>query len=96
MGLFGWEVVDPLTTRLVASALMGIGLESYLCRNAGVDVYRTMLKLKIFWSVAANIAIAIAIIQGAPKGAWIFQAIFLPFSAVWIYWHLNLQKAQRK
>ena len=47
LSLFGWTTVDPFMTRLVAAALMGIGLESYLGRNAGVEAYQGMLNLKI-------------------------------------------------
>jgi len=35
--LFGWETVDPATSRLVAAALFGIGIESLLGRNASAD-----------------------------------------------------------
>ncbi len=35
LGWLGWNAVDPISTRLVAAALFGIGIESYLGRNAG-------------------------------------------------------------
>ena len=33
---FGWTVVDPITSRLVGAALLGIGTESLLGRNASL------------------------------------------------------------
>ena len=47
--IFGWHTVDPLTSRLVAAALFGIGIESYLGRNAGIEYFRGMLNLKLIW-----------------------------------------------
>ena len=39
---FGWTQIDPLATRLVGAALMGIGVESFLGRNATVEAAYTM------------------------------------------------------
>lgn len=37
--LLGWKVVDPITSRLVGAALLGIGGESLLGRNASKEVF---------------------------------------------------------
>jgi hypothetical protein len=92
LSLFGWTVIDPLTTRLVGAALVGIGVESLLGRNAGRESYLTMLRLKVLWSLTANAAIAISIAEGAPRAAWLFQGIFVVFSCVWVYWSLRLRR----
>lgn len=87
LGMFGWTGVDPLTARLVGAALFGIGLESWVGRNDSAQSYLTMLRVKMFWSLAANFGIGLTIYEGAPRAAWIFQIIFLLFSALWIfYW----------
>jgi hypothetical protein len=93
LGLFGWSAVDPLATRLVGAALVGIGVESLLGRNASRDSFRTMLRLKVLWSVTANVGIALSIAEGAPWGAWVFQGIFLVFSSLWIRYALLLGRA---
>jgi len=90
LGLFGWPAVDPVATRLVAAALVGIGVESLLGRSASRDSFKTMLRLKVLWSVTANVGIAWSIAEGAPWGAWLFQGIFLAFSALWIRYALLL------
>lgn len=93
LSLFGWTTIDPLTTRLVGAALVGIGVESLLGRNAGRESFRTMLRLKVLWSLTANAAIAVSIAEGAPRTAWLFQLIFVVFSSVWIYWSLRLGRS---
>ncbi|MEO7521454.1 MAG: hypothetical protein ABIW79_06515 [Gemmatimonas sp.] len=85
--LFGWNNVDPLASRLVGAALFAIGTESYLGRNASLESFRTMLRLKVLWSLSALLGITLSIMQGSPVGAWFFLLIFAGFSAVWIsYW----------
>jgi hypothetical protein len=91
--LFGWTHVDPVTTRLVGAALVGIGGESLLGRNADLPTFRTMLRLKVLWSVTANVGFLASIAEGgAPWGTWLFLGIFMGFSALWIAYSLRLAK----
>lgn len=92
MRLFGWSAVDPFTVRLVAAALVGIGVESYLGRNGTLEQFRGMLRLKVLWSLTANLGIALSIRDGAPPMAWLFQAIFLGFSALWCTYAVRLRR----
>lgn len=95
LGLFGWTSIDPFTARLVSAALFGIGIESFLARDAGLETYRSMLTLKIIWSLAAVAGISISLIQGAqgrPWFAWVILAIFVGFNFLWIYWRIRLKK----
>lgn len=92
LGLLGWESVDPISARIVAAALFGIGIESLLTRKAGVEVFRKMLSLKIIWSASAVVGIGLSLIQGArPWGAWVFLGIFFVFNVIWIYYKLRLK-----
>ena len=94
--LFGWTTIDPFTTRLVGAALVGIGVESLLGRHAPVASYHTMLRLKILWSVTANVGIAWSILEGLHAwGAFVVQGIFLAFSVLWIYWAARLRRMER-
>ncbi|MBK8265547.1 MAG: hypothetical protein IPK80_29985 [Nannocystis sp.] len=90
--LFGWTEVDPLTTRLVAAALVGIGVESYLGRGSDHQHFVGMLRLKMLWSGAANLGIALSIAQGAPTMAWLFQGIFAGFFVLWTSYFLRLRR----
>jgi hypothetical protein len=88
----GWTTYDPLTSRLVGAALMGIGLESLLGQNASVETFRAMLNLKIIWASSAIFAIAAALFEGAPVMAWAFLGIFVIFWAVWVYYRFALRE----
>jgi hypothetical protein len=90
--LLGWTTYDPLTSRLVGAALMGIGLESLLGRNASAETYRAMLNLKIIWASSALFAIGAGIAEGAPPMAWGFLGIFFVFWCVWVYYRMALRE----
>ena len=91
--MFGWTAVDPVTTRLVGAALVGIGVQSLLGRGEGVEVYRAMLSLKCLWSGAAVLGLSVSIAQGAPLMTWAFLAIFVAFAGVWNYYRLALRRS---
>jgi len=91
LSLLGWTTYDPLTSRLVGAALMGIGLESLLGRNASAETFRAMLNLKIIWASSAIFAIAAALFEGAPVMAWALLGIFVVFWGVWVYYRVKLK-----
>lgn len=92
---FGWTAVDSVSPRLVAAALMAIGVHSWRCRNAGVETYRALLGLKILWSATAVAGLTIAIARGAPPLAFVLLSIFLGFSGVWSHYAIRFrQQAQ--
>lgn len=93
LGFVGWEYFDPMTTRLVAAALFGIGLESYLCRNGNHDQFKGMLRLKIIWSAFATLGILITMfsIEAKPLIGWLLAAVFLSFNLMWVYWWRKLK-----
>lgn len=92
MPWFGWQQVDPITSRLVGAALLGIGGESLLSRNASPEVFKALLSLKIIWAVSAIVGISLGIAAGGPLLAWIFLAIFGIFLMVWIYYHYQINR----
>ena len=81
----GWTCVDPVAARLVGAALLAIGGQSFLGRDAGVDVYRAMLRLKLLWSLAAAVSLFVGIGAGAPPAAWALLSIFIGFAGVWLH-----------
>lgn len=95
LGYFGWQNIDPLTTRLFAAALFGIGTESYLCRNSIIETYSNMLNLKIIWSVFAILGFILSLVEENPNGdllSWIGLFVFTLFNFLWIYWKNRLAK----
>ncbi len=92
LSLLGWQVVDPLATRLVAAALFGIGGVSLTGRNADAPSFRHMLTMKLIWAGTAILGIAWSIIEGAPAAAWGFLVIFVLFGLLWGYYRVILGK----
>ncbi len=90
--LFDWPHFDPLATRLVAAALFGIGLESYLGRDGGLEKYLGMLRLKVIWSgtAAAGILITQFSMSEKPVAGWLLASIFIAFNLLWVYWWRRL------
>lgn len=91
----GWTAVDPVSPRLVAAALLGIGVQSWRTRNADVAVFREMLALKLVWSASAILGLALAITRGAPSAAFVFLSIFLVFCGVWSHHAIRFRQLAR-
>lgn len=91
MPLLGWNPIDPIASRVVGAALMGIGIESYQGRNASIEVFRAMLNLKVTWSSSAILGIWLGIWMGGAKTGWLFLGIFVIFWVVWIYYWRELR-----
>jgi len=96
LSLLGWapDSVDPINARISASALMGIGIESWLCRDASIEVCRSMLNLKSIWSISAWVSVLWVMstmpTDQTPWGGWIIFGIFLSFSLIWNYYRVQL------
>ena len=89
-----WGESDLFLARLVGAALMGIGWESLLGRNAGVESFRGMLRLKLIWSGSAVFGMSWALQSGgAPAIGWVFVVIFAAFFLLWAYYHRVLSNA---
>lgn len=87
--LLGFTAIDPVTARLVGAALIGIGTESLLGRNAPGSSFATMLRLKMLWSSTATLGLGVSIAQGAPPTTWLLLIIFAAFCALWTSWYLR-------
>ena len=86
MPWFGWDDVDPVMSRLVGAALLGIGGESLFSRTASVDTFRALLRLKIIWAGGAILALGLGLLGGGPLAAGGFLVVFIGFLGVWIYY----------
>lgn len=96
MPIIGWETIDPIASRIVGAALMGIGIESWLGRDANIEVYRAMLNLKVIWSSSAIIGITLGLWMGGAKAGWLFLFIFVVFWFIWIYYRLMIERQKRQ
>lgn len=94
LGLLGWIAIDPFAARLTAAALMGIGIESFLGRNADREAFKGMLQLKLIWSAFAAVGLAWSTLEGNlkyPLIGWLLTGTFAAFHALWWYWLLRLK-----
>jgi hypothetical protein len=93
--MLGWQAIDPLATRLVAAALFGIGIESYLGRNGDLRTFGHMLNLKIIWSAAAVLGIFWSMLHGIGVpflAQGIVLLIFLFFHGIWVYFKIQVKR----
>jgi hypothetical protein len=91
MPLLGWRCVDPISSRLVGAALIGIGGASLLERTASAEVFRAMLNLKIIWATSAILGIGLGLLRGGPPVGWALLVIFAAFLALWVHYRLRLR-----
>jgi len=99
LSLLGWQTVDPIATRLVSAALLGIGIESFLGRNGPAGQFAGMLSLKIVWSSAAIVGLVLSAIlnwEAWPLFGWALIMFFVGFNLLWVYWKLLVGKLQRR
>jgi hypothetical protein len=92
---FGWEQVDVVMARVVAAALFGIGIDSFLVRKSSIGIFKNMLDLKIIWSGMASVAILWSLLEGAqgtPDMAWTVLGVIVIFHFVWWYWRFKVEK----
>ena len=93
LAFFGWGVIDQITTRLVAAALLGIGGVSLVARKSDAVVYKHLLIMKIIWSLSVVAGILLSAATGAvPPFIWAVLAIFVLFASIWIYYYCILCK----
>ena len=88
----GWTAVDGASARLVGAALLAIGASSWFCRNAGIEVMKALLDLKMVWSFAAIIGLLLSIGEGAPAPVWAFLSLFIAFFGVWTHYRIRFKQ----
>ena len=91
----GWVAIDPITARLAGAALLAIGGQSLLVRNAGVETYRTMLGLLVIWSLASALGLFVGVGEGAPSAAWALMSISVVFAGVWVHHAIRFRQLRR-
>ena len=82
--LFGFVNENLVFVRVVGASLLGIGGASLFTKTK--EQFEVMLNLKIIWSVSAIAVILWSIIETGNLWLWLFLAIFVIFSIIWIYY----------
>jgi flagellar biosynthesis component FlhA len=81
----GWTCVDPISARLVGAALLANAAATFAARDAGVETYRALLRMKAVWCLAGAASMFVAVGSGAPSAAWVFLSTFIAFAGVWLH-----------
>lgn len=71
--------------------MLGIGGVSLLAHRRGIESYKSLLELKIIWSVSAIVGLILSFISGAPKVLVIIILTFLVFSLIWIRYRILIK-----
>ncbi len=91
LSFFGWNAIDPISARLAAAALFGIGGISLISIHSEAAVYKNLLILKIVFSFFAVSGVLFTIFTvGAPLLSWAVLAAFAIFCSVWTYYYLAI------
>lgn len=84
--LFGFSPAEQFSTRLLGAGLLGMGGAIFLMRNKGVISYKTMLNIKIIWSLSAIFAIAVSLWMGGPIQIAVLLIVFIVLLSTWLYY----------
>ncbi len=88
--LFGVLSGEPFIARMLAAAFLAIGTTSLICRNAPLDAYKALLKLKIIWSSLALAGLMISLVSSPSPTIYLPIIIFVPFWVAWIYFYKKI------
>jgi hypothetical protein len=87
----GWSTIDGSSARFGGAALLAVGVQSLLTRDAGVSTLRMMLNFKLVWSWAVITGLVFAAADDAPDPVWVLLAFFLGLSSVWFHFRMQLE-----
>ena len=94
LDMVGLENHNLILARIIAAALMGIGIESFLGHKARKESFLGMLRLKIIWSSFAILGLLISLLNreiNLIAGVLVIM-IFVVFNFNWVYWFRKLTK----
>jgi len=85
-----WPVIDPFASRLVAAALLSIGVVSLSIKESH-ETYKALTFFKIFWSFFAITGISSSLSFFAfPFFAYIILLTFGFFFFLWTYYYFHI------
>ncbi len=82
--------IDPVAVRLLASAMLAIGITSLLTVRRGVESYKTFLILKIIWSSLAIIGLLLNL-SLLSSGGYNVLITFIILDIAWGYYLIRLR-----
>jgi hypothetical protein len=94
LGLLGWEPVDPLLTRLLGAALLGMAWGAWrVFRKAEKPQVSLLVELFCVFSALSTLGLVRHLVSAPyPLMVWILSALTLLFAILWAYHWLKLKK----
>ena len=88
----GLPDVNTIPIRIVGAALIGIGGISLIAHQKSREVYRSLLALKIIWSLAAIFGLLMEVIKTPHWVLYVGLGIFGFFSILWTHYWVRIKK----
>ncbi len=87
LDLFGWAPIDPLISRMLGAALLGLGWGSYRGWRANTwDEVEFLLQVEAAFTVLASIGmLRHLLIASWPWYVWMVFAFYAVFGVSWVY-----------
>ena len=90
-GILNLPLLDPLGARMIAAAIIAISGISLIYLNGDPLSLKTIIDIKIIWSFAAMMAVAVSLTENLSMTGWIMLLVFFISFGIWIYYKVNLQ-----
>lgn len=87
LDLFGWAPIDPLMSRMLGAALLGLGWGSYRGWRANTwDEVEFLLQVEAAFTVLASIGLLRHLLVASwPWYVWMVFAFYAVFAVSWVY-----------
>ncbi len=87
LNLFGWAPIDPLISRMLGAALLGLGWGSYRGWRANTwDEVEFLLQVEAAFTVLASVGmLRHLLIASWPWYVWMVFAFYAIFAVSWVY-----------
>ncbi|MEW5872839.1 MAG: hypothetical protein AB1894_26505 [Chloroflexota bacterium] len=94
LGLFGWEPVDPLISRILGAALLGMAWGSWRAVRAGETRLAVVLaEIFMAFSLLSSAGLLRHLLNaGYPFMVWFLCAVLVIFGVLWVVAWLQLRK----
>lgn len=83
--------VNLLFPRIIGAAMLAIGGNSFVMRNKGPEVYSAMLDLKLIWSGAAILGLAMSVAEMRDPVTIGSLSLFVILFVVWAYYRNRIR-----
>lgn len=88
LGIFGWQPVDPLISRLLGAALLALAWSSFRGWQAeSFSQVTTLIEMETIFTVSGSLGLMRHVLKAYyyPWYVWVVLAVLVGFAIVWVY-----------